>query len=50
MFAISFDMVIEDLRKYYGDPYNKAYDDIRRLLKECGFEWIQDSTYVTETL
>ena len=28
MFAIAFDMVISDLRKNYGDPYNKAYFEI----------------------
>ena len=22
MFAVAFDMVIQDLRKYYGEPYN----------------------------
>ena len=28
MFAISFDMVISDLKNYYGDPYNRAYFEI----------------------
>ncbi|MDY3398037.1 hypothetical protein PGK51_10440 [Riemerella anatipestifer] len=25
MYAITFDMVISDLEKYYGKPYNNAY-------------------------
>ena len=25
MYALSFDMNISDLQKYYGEPYNKAY-------------------------
>lgn len=25
MYALAFDMVISDLQKYYGEPYNKAY-------------------------
>jgi len=33
MFAISFDILISDLKKYYGDPYNRAYFEIKELLK-----------------
>ena len=33
MYAIAFDMVISDLKKYYGEPYNKAYYEIKELLK-----------------
>ena len=29
MYAIAFDMVISDLQKYYGEPYNKAYYEIK---------------------
>lgn len=39
MYAIAFDMVISDLQKYYGEPYNKAYYEIKELLKKNGFEW-----------
>ena len=24
MYALAFDMVISDLQKYYGEPYNKT--------------------------
>ena len=49
MFAISFDMVISDLKLYYGDPYNRAYFEIKALLEANGFEWIQGSTYLTQS-
>lgn len=29
MFAIAFDMNITNLRKYYGEPYNNAYFEIK---------------------
>lgn len=47
MYALAFDMVISDLQKYYGEPYNKAYYEIKELLKKKGFEWVQGSTYMT---
>ena len=49
MFAISFDMVISDLQKNYGDPYNGAYYEIKQTLVKNGFYWIQGSTYMTDT-
>ena len=45
MYAISFDMDIESLRQHYGDPYNNAYMEIRRILERFGFRWQQGSTY-----
>ena len=29
MYALAFYMVISDLQKYYGEPYNKAYYEIK---------------------
>ena len=49
MFAISFDMLIADLKVYYGEPYNRAYYEIMNILEDCGFEWIQGSTYLTQS-
>ncbi|MDO5106441.1 virulence protein [Capnocytophaga sp.] len=49
MFAISFDMVVSDLEKYYGSPYHSAYNEIKKLLYECDFVWIQGSVYVTQS-
>ena len=40
-------MFFSDLQKYYGEPYNKAYYEIKELLKKNGFEWVQGSTYMT---
>ncbi|HXG09364.1 MAG TPA: virulence factor [Gemmataceae bacterium] len=45
MYAIAFDMDIEQLRTNYGDPYNNAYLEIRRVLERHGFRWQQGSVY-----
>ncbi len=45
MYAIAFDMDIESLRVNYGDPYNNAYVEIRRILQSHGFTWQQGSVY-----
>ena len=45
VYAIAFDMDIEQLRANYGDPYNNAYLEIRRVLQRNGFAWQQGSTY-----
>ena len=37
MFAIAFDMVVSDLRKNYGEPYNNAYFEIRLTLRKYYF-------------
>lgn len=47
MFAIAFDLNIETLKKTYGNPYNPAYDEIRRELESVGFEWLQGSVYLS---
>lgn len=41
MYALAFDMDIETLRGTYGEPYNGAYGEIRRVLKRHGFSWQQ---------
>jgi virulence-associated protein VapD len=45
MYAIAFDMDIEALRTAYGDPYNGAYLEIRKVLEKHGFNWQQGSVY-----
>ncbi len=45
VYAISFDMDIEQLRTNYGDPYNNAYLEIRKVLAQHGFAWQQGSVY-----
>lgn len=45
VYAIAFDMDIEALRANYGDPYNNAYLEVRRVLQRHGFAWQQGSVY-----
>jgi virulence-associated protein VapD len=45
VYAIAFDMDIEQLRANYGDPYNNAYLETRRVLQRHGFAWQQGSVY-----
>ncbi len=47
MFAIAFDLNIETLKRTFGEPYNSAYDEIRRELETVGFEWLQGSVYLS---
>jgi virulence-associated protein VapD len=47
MYAIAFDLKIEDLKKHYGEPYNNAYNELSRELSTLGFEWAQGSLYIS---
>lgn len=47
MFAISFDMLISDLKIHYGDPYNNAYFEISVLLEKFNFYRTQGSLYLS---
>ena len=47
MYAIAFDLKIDDLKKTYGEPYNRAYDEIRQELEALGFEWTQGGVYMS---
>ena len=47
MFAIAFDMVIKDLKTFYGEPYNNAYYDISNVMEQFGFYRAQGSLYLT---
>lgn len=49
VYAIAFDMDIEQLRANYGDPYNNAYLEIRRVLQRHGFAWQQGGVYFGST-
>lgn len=42
-------MVISNLKKHYGEPYNNAYFEIKEVLRRNGFNWVQGSTYLTES-
>ena len=45
VYAIACDMDIEALRTNYGDLYNNAYLEIRKVLQKHGFTWQQGSVY-----
>lgn len=45
VYAIAFDMDIESLLANYGDPYNNAYLEIRRVMERNGFRWQHRSIY-----
>lgn len=47
MYAIAFDLKIDDLKKTYGEPYNRAYDEIRQELEALGFDWTQGGVYMS---
>lgn len=47
MFAIAFDMVVAELNKNYGEPYNNAYYEIKQVLAEYDFVNLQGSVYLT---
>ena len=49
MYAIIYDLKIDDLKKNYGDPYNGAYDEARQELESLGFEWRQGSLYINHS-
>ena len=48
MFAISFDMLIADLKTNYGETYNNANYEISVVLEEFHFFRAQGSVYVSE--
>ena len=45
VYGIALEMDTESLRQHYGDPYNNAYLEIRRVLQRHGFNWQQGSVY-----
>jgi virulence-associated protein VapD len=47
MFAISFDMLVSELKTHYGEPYNNAYYEISNLLEQYGFYRTQGSVYLS---
>ena len=49
MYAIAFDMVISDLKVYYGESYNNAYYEISKVLREYNFYNTQGSLYLSQT-
>ena len=48
MYAISFDMVVGELKIHYGEPYNNAYYEISTILEEFSFYRTQGSVYLSD--
>ena len=48
MYAISFDMLISELKQNYGDPYNNAYYEISSILRKYEFYNTQGSVYLSQ--
>ena len=48
MYAISFDMSVANLKQHYGEPYNNAYFEIGKELRNFEFYNTQGSLYLTE--
>ncbi len=50
--AINFDLDTKKLKEIYsaktGKPYNKAYDEIKKFMKENGFSHRQGSGYISK--
>lgn len=49
MYGIVFDLEIDVLKRWYGDPYNKVYDEIRQELEQLGFEWAMGNLYISNS-
>ncbi len=49
MFAIAFDMLIVKLQEHYGEPYNNAYFEIGKILRNYEFYNTQGRVYLTKT-
>ena len=47
MYALSFDMVVSDLKQYYGEPYNKAYYENKIFVEKQRLYVGSGSTYLT---
>jgi len=48
MFAIAFDLVVEDTQANHPKGVSQAYTDIRTALGRFGFDWRQGSVYTTD--
>lgn len=46
MFAIAFDLIVAETEAAHPKGLTQAYKDIRAVLADHGFEWVQGSVYV----
>lgn len=48
MFAIAFDLIVQETRQRHPKGVTQAYTDIRNILSGFGFEWRQGSVYTCD--
>ncbi|WP_156307276.1 virulence protein [Sphingobacterium endophyticum] len=48
MYAIAFDVGISNLKTHYGEQCHSAYSEVKNIMGDNDFYWIQGSTYITE--
>jgi len=48
VFAIAFDLDVNNTERAHPKSVTQAYTDIRQLLANYGFEWRQGSVYTTD--
>ena len=48
MYAIAFDMTVDDLKQHYGASYPNAYKEIEQTLEAYDFYRRQGSVFVTD--
>lgn len=48
MFAIGFDLIVQETAEHHPKGVSQAYQDIGGVLNSYGFERVQGSVYVTE--
>jgi len=49
MYALSFDVNMEDLERNYEDSYSLAYMEIKKILEKDKFFWFQGNVYMSES-
>lgn len=48
MYAIAFDLRVDDLKQHYGESSNGAYAEVQQELEDLGFTWAQGSLYLVD--
>ena len=48
MFAIAFDLDVNDTERHHPKSVTQAYADIRSVVKRFGFAWKQGSVYTCD--
>ena len=46
MFAITFDLIVAEVKIHHPKAVNRAYEEVRRTLAKNGFVWKQGSVYI----